>query len=363
MTNRFSRKDFLEALFGEYLSIRDGFIRAMSVRNLDRRVSTRYFPKLETLAKEVYQDNQNVFFGVCPHENMKAEKSNIRYLVTLWASLDLNSDGFSGKDSYFSDMSYAAKAVRSFPVPPSIVVESGWGVHLYWLLRKVMPIESVERVEQVLTTMSEYFQCRRPIGIDSTLRLPDTFNCKFTSSVVKCGIKYLNTEFRYDFEEFEDLKLVRVLPGATRSQAFGSAASDEDFPLVQPAVAESEAALEEVAGFDRRGVVPYLEAKSAEAAFVGAETAARSVAFAPPSQMRGSAPKKIREPSDDDFIDLEDEPGAETVEVVAEEGLDSVADEIVDKVVARLTGELMERMVDEIVEKLYQRIMNSSDKP
>ncbi len=122
--------------------------------------------------------------------------------------------GIRAKTEYFKDMSYAAKAVRSFPLPPSIVVESGWGVHLYWLLKSITEISDPRRIEKLLSSLSEYFQCKRIIPIDSILRLPDTFNSKHQSAVVKCTVKYLNGEFRYDLEEFEKLKLVAIDPNA-----------------------------------------------------------------------------------------------------------------------------------------------------
>ena len=64
MARKFSRKDFLEALYGEYFRKREGFIMVKTAKPLDPRVSTRYFPNLEILAKEQYQEDQNVFFGV-----------------------------------------------------------------------------------------------------------------------------------------------------------------------------------------------------------------------------------------------------------------------------------------------------------
>lgn len=342
----------MEALFGEYLSIRDGFIRVMTLRPHDRKVSTRYFPKLETLAKEVYQDNQHVFFGVCPHENMKPEKWNIRYMVALWAGLDLNSDGFSGKSSYFSDMSYAAKAVRSFPLPPSIVVESGWGVHLYWLLKKVREIGDPNRVERVLTTINTYFLCEKPIGMDSMLRLPETYNCKFSSSVVKCGIKYLNSEFRYDLEEFEDLKLVSMFPRSA-ARSVGAAVAEAEETVPEDELSASQ--FEEAAGYDHEEVASYLETKVAESTVARAQAAASPAIAQPPRELTIEVTTAAS-------ADVKEESTAETVEVMAEESSETFADEVVGKVVARLSAELMDKLVDEIVEKLYQRIMNSSGK-
>jgi hypothetical protein len=357
MKSRFSRKDFLEALFGEYVSKRDGFVRVMTVRQYDRKVSTRYFPKLETLAKEIYPENQHVFFGVCPHENMKADKANIRYLVALWAGLDLAPDGFSGKTLYFKDMSYAAKAVRSFPVPPSIVVESGWGVHLYWLLKGVTEIQEPQRVERILTSISEYFQCKKVIPLDSVLRLPDTFNGKQQTATVKCAVKYLNTEFRYDLAEFEKLKLLGAELSASEADAQPEAESvvvqnveDLDIPVETSA---SEVELDLTHAADLMGPqaphFPEVRPPSADPTQQTAPMHVASAAKVLPTTNRAQVHVEVEEVDD-----------AETILVMAEGSADTIADEIVEKVVLRLTGELMDKMVDRIVEKLYQRITNST---
>jgi len=360
MANKFSRKDFLDALFGEYESSRDGFIRVITIRHLDRRISTRYFPKLETLAKEQYQDNQHVFFGVCPHENMKPEKSNIHFMVALWAGLDLAPNGYSGKDSYFSEMSYAAKAVRSFPLPPSIVIESGWGVHLYWLLKRITPIEDVSEVERLLTTINEYFQCKKPIGIDSTLRLPDTFNSKVPSNVVKCGIKYLNPEFRYDLEEFDKLRLASYAPSADSALIEAQADEMSDAAETGPSEQEWPGAGQ---ALHAEQVEEYLGKDLSES-----EVASSQLPSTPPpppgpeivSRIDHALSTKETASRDVEASCTEPDEEVEAVEVLEVESTDSIANEIVDKVVDRLTGELMEKLVDEIVEKLYRRIMDTS---
>lgn len=214
---RFTRKEFLEALFNEYFKKRDGFILARTVRHFDKKVSTRYFPNIEILAKEQYQDDQNIFFGVCPRENMKPERAYIRYLTALWAGLDFGSEGYSGKNVYFSSTSQAAKAVRSFPLPPSIIVESGRGMHLYWLLNEVTFVASPQLVEALLRKISDYFQCQTEVPIDSCLRLPGTINCKMPGQRLSCEVKFVNTDFRYDLAEFQELNFMELTSHAARS--------------------------------------------------------------------------------------------------------------------------------------------------
>ncbi len=205
--NKFTRKDFLETLFQDYFRSKEGFIAVKSLKNLDKRIGTRYFPNTELLSKEIYSSDQHVFFGCCPRESMKQDRQHVRYLVALWAGLDLGPEGYSGKQIYFFGHPQAAKAVRSFPLPPSIVVESGWGLHLYWLLREVTPIKDGAGIETLLTKINNYFQCKSPVDLNAFLRLPDTVNGKIPSHVVTCQVKYINSDFQYDLEDFENLNL------------------------------------------------------------------------------------------------------------------------------------------------------------
>jgi hypothetical protein len=289
---------------------------------------------------------------------MKADRSSIRYLVALWAGLDLAADGYSGKTQYFREMSYAAKAVRSFPLPPSIVVESGWGVHLYWLLKSITEVDDPQRIEKILSSLSDYFQCKRPIAIDSVLRLPDTFNPKHQPSVVQCTVKYLNGEFRYDLEDFEHLTLPgaerNTLPGMDQTPAESVVLQeDDDLGLTDQGFIGGE-------GVNGQNVGQFLDHELPDSRVVTPPQPA-SGAASHPAVLRPAVadriPQSVNQPAV--AVTVEEIDDAETVLVVAEGSTDSIADEIVEKVVHKLTGRLMEQMVDQIVEKLYQRITNS----
>lgn len=205
MIAKFTRKDFLEALFAEYYREHRGFILVKSVRRGDPKMSTRYFPNIDILAKEHYGEERDVYFGICPRERMKAEKEHVHYLVALWADLDIGAEGHEDKDVYFPGPQEAARAIRSFPRAPSIIVESGRGAHLYWLLRDVAEIEDHEHAEAIIRKISEHLQCDTPSSLDCVLRLPETVNTKIAGKPVNCDVKFINTNFRYALEDFENL--------------------------------------------------------------------------------------------------------------------------------------------------------------
>jgi hypothetical protein len=350
MATKFSRKDFLEALYSEYFRKREGFIMVRTVKRLDPRVSTRYFPNLEILAKEHYQEDQNVFFGVCPHENMKADKGQISYITAIWAGLDFNSSGHSGTNFYFSNKAQAAKAIRSFPLPPSIIVESGWGVHLYWLLTEVTPLTSIEAAERVLSGISSYFLNKSGVKIDSVMRLPGSFNCKVPGQMANCFVKYINNDFRYTLEDFVDLSFSAdgpVVKVRAQRRSLKPLRGLHDVATGQAGTGGEEiGAVESLESWERPTGMSQVRPVSVSADRREAAAAGHL---------------KSNHPSVKAARDFE-----ETVEIVetieAEEVSDSLADEIVDKVVEKLSDRLADKLADQIVERLYRLLTNNETK-
>jgi len=238
MIARFTRKDFLEALFASYYREHRGFILVKSFKRGDPKMSTRYFPNIDILAKEHYGDERDVYFGICPRERMKAEKEHIRYLVALWADLDIGREGHEEKKNYFEGPQQAARAIRSFPRAPSIIVESGRGAHLYWLLKQVTEVTDLERMEKILQNVSNHILCDTDSSLDTVLRLPETVNGKVPGHPVNCDVKFINTNFRYNLEDFENLEKRIVVPA--QRPAAPSGAEPTQLPTFSPEPGEED---------------------------------------------------------------------------------------------------------------------------
>lgn len=240
MIARFTRKDFLEALFAPYYREHRGFILVKSFKRGDPKMSTRYFPNIDILAKEHYGDERDVYFGICPRERMKAEKEHIHYMVALWADLDIGPEGHEEKKNCFEGPQQAARAIRSFPRAPSIIVESGRGAHLYWLLKQVTEVSDPDRIEKILKNVSNHILCDTDISLDTVLRLPETVNTKVPGKPVNCDVKFINTNFRYNLEDFENLGQRVVVPAA-RPDAAPSRPEQSPLPTFSPEPAEESA--------------------------------------------------------------------------------------------------------------------------
>lgn len=212
MANMFSRKDFLDALFESYLRDKGGFIFVRTFTRLEPRGSSRFFPGLDILARERFPEEENVFFGVCPREKMKPGAEHIKYICALWAGADVGPDGHSGKERHFTNERQAFVALKSFPLEPSIVVKSGRGRHFYWLLKEPVEIQDRSKFVDLLKRINQYFQCSGGVGLDSALRLPDTWNYKNVTQSFYCSVEHLDSNLRYDMKDFAGLDLRIIIP-------------------------------------------------------------------------------------------------------------------------------------------------------
>jgi hypothetical protein len=212
MAGKYNRKDLLDALFFTYCRDKGGFIL---VKISDRhmvKTTTRYFPTTDSLVKEQYAEDQNVLFGVCPREKMKPGSEHVRHLTAVWAGFDIGPDGYSGKEKHFLNEKQAIMAVKSFPLEPSAMIQSGRGFHLYWLLKEFKEVTDVKAVEEVLRRVSDFFQCASEVNLDATLRLPETWNPKHAANPTFCRVHHIDTSAKYHFDEFESLDLRVIIP-------------------------------------------------------------------------------------------------------------------------------------------------------
>lgn len=137
-------------------------------------------------------------------------------IPALWVDLDVAGDGHSAK-AYPPSFEDARAIVRSLPVAPSTIVNTGGGLHLWWRLREPWAIDSdAERanaedlVRRWEATVHQYAAERgyvidRVHDLSRVLRIPGTWRSKASDPVPRyveieseSGLTYL----RDDFEPF-----------------------------------------------------------------------------------------------------------------------------------------------------------------
>lgn len=156
-------KDLLDILWGEDKSY--GEIRAIK----DGKVNQHFYEwpsdkaLLKTDVEKLAQDH-DVYFGVAPRVTKGGKASDVAPLLYwVWADVDKKSGA-----------TFDSLLLSQLP-PPQIVVDSGYGWHLYWRMRNPMPHEHAQKLMQGIA---------HSVGGDAVgdapriLRLPGTFNYK-----------------------------------------------------------------------------------------------------------------------------------------------------------------------------------------
>lgn len=137
---------------------------------------------------------RNVYVGVLPRSRHSGRADAIHSVNALWIELDRK----------VSDAADHLEAYESSPIPPSIVVDSGGGWHLYWILEAPIPTADFETmVRPVLIAMTP----ENGDALDDSpriLRVPGTLNYKYDPPrpvmIVRC-----DPQRRYTLDAIRDV--------------------------------------------------------------------------------------------------------------------------------------------------------------
>lgn len=224
-------ESFINALYG---NIKQGFVNVWTAE--DKRSYWSSVNDTEQIIENVMRlrDSHNVYFGVGVRtealgEFKRGENKDILSLPCVWLDVDIK--GGAHKKENIPDEQEAQTLLNTFPLEPSIIVQSGGGLHCYWLLQEPAHIQSEQNMlsaERMLSRFQNVFiQLARSknLHIDNTsdlarvLRVPGTFNLKSGKKPVE--IEILKPEQRYSVMDlFEAIQSIEAtLPEVPRIKA------------------------------------------------------------------------------------------------------------------------------------------------
>ena len=160
-----------------------------------QNIYTRASSKIEAFVKANDKPGWAVYLGVNPVLAGKVRnKDNIAEIIVLHSDIDFKGL-VEGREAII-------EALKRLPMPPSLVIFSGHGIHAYWLLKEPMPTSDKDRVEACLKQIARVLAGDPAVcEIARVMRLPGSHNSK--------GNDWLEVEdlgFRgpdYEFEELE----------------------------------------------------------------------------------------------------------------------------------------------------------------
>ncbi|MBR1419545.1 MAG: hypothetical protein IJ575_00585 [Selenomonadaceae bacterium] len=152
--------------------------------------------KMMGIAKQINVDSKNVSFsmGLIDHPlgtHERAKSSDIVAIPCLWCDIDVANEVHGQNQKLAPTIEIAREIITAQlgkDLKPSLVIDSGYGIHAYWILNSLFKIESDEDCKQfhgILETLQGIIRSN-PQGyfIDKTsdlsrmLRLPGTRNWK-----------------------------------------------------------------------------------------------------------------------------------------------------------------------------------------
>lgn len=154
-------------------------------------------------------------------------RSNVDALKALWFDIDFK--GKDGKPPIYPDVKTAAVAMKVFAqatgIPtPSLWVDSGNGVHLYWPIDQPVPLERWQKLADALKTAAQ----EHKVDIDPTctadacrvLRPPGTSNWKDPANPKPVKILHSSGKV-FTYEELESA----LMPWVGKSRVYGAGAA------------------------------------------------------------------------------------------------------------------------------------------
>jgi hypothetical protein len=168
-----------------------------------RLVNTR--EELDNIAKTFVSQGKNAFFACAKFgEQENRTQENAEYFRSLWIDLDCGAVKVEEKKGY-ADQEAGLLALREFcgktNLPKPVIVDSGYGLHIYWLIEEVLRRHQWEPLAKRLRELcNEHGLIVDPAVFEASrvLRIPGTFNFKFGTQVEVRVISENSNRIKYE---------------------------------------------------------------------------------------------------------------------------------------------------------------------
>jgi hypothetical protein len=158
---------------------------------------------LEQRILDIQESDQNAFVALSTFDGYSRRADNALFCRSFFIDLDVGADNPKKYESKEAALAALSEFVETSGLPPPVRVDSGGGVHAYWLFDRDIPSEEWRAyVAKFKKLCLEHINIDASVTADAArvLRCPDTYNLKNEPRLTKL----LDEEFwQYDFDEFK----------------------------------------------------------------------------------------------------------------------------------------------------------------
>lgn len=225
---------FFEALYG---NCENGWLSIWTLQ--DKK--TKWYPiqsyqqALEDSLKVARDKAYDIYFGVGLRKKNLGQwkRGNSETVITipaLWVDIDIAGESHK-KTSLPPTLEAAIKLIKEFPLLPSALIHSGYGLHGYWILKEPWEFENSEerqKAQLLLKNLEQtirYYAGQKGWDIDPTadlarvLRIPGTYNHK-QKELKRVEVLELNDN-RYNPSDFDEYLIDQQLNFDLKEQSKG----------------------------------------------------------------------------------------------------------------------------------------------
>ncbi len=195
-----SAKEFLNRIFKDLTGYLE--VRAIHPSNASP-VQQSFMPigaalsNLDELYRDVRELNTTggygIHFGVHPRLSPKGTADQVTNCRVVMADLDF-------KDATQETFEMRVGKMAELGLAPSVAIDSGHGIHLYWILNSVT---AIAKVKPVIESVGKYLGGDPISDASRTLRLPGTYNNK-REPFVPCNVIRMDN-VAYDIDQFSPI--------------------------------------------------------------------------------------------------------------------------------------------------------------
>lgn len=136
-----------------------------------------------------------------PKMEHRGTEDNAHSVRCVWADVDFAGHGHKGKVVAVED---ARRLLKECPLQPSIVVATGGGIQVYWLLREPVYGDDLWRAKAVNARLKEYLGGDPTGDLARIFRIPGTVNVKYKPPR-ECKVVHWAVELEYSLDDFDVL--------------------------------------------------------------------------------------------------------------------------------------------------------------
>jgi len=149
----------------------------------------------EALAFSGNHPDKSVYYGVAPRDPQDIDKPT--RLTCIWGDFDLKDYGGSPQALQLG--------IQAFVIPPTFEVNSGHGVHAYWLLTEDAFPDDGQRVMKIIVDLTGAGACHDPTRL---MRIPGSTNWKDPAVPIPVTLQTHRQNVAFPLEDLERLTKV-----------------------------------------------------------------------------------------------------------------------------------------------------------